>query len=61
MNTDGLTANRANKKLVWYVQLRCGALSITTPVSHLANEIDVRSKLHGQVSLTVAQQILCGS
>ena len=30
-----------NKKLVLHVQLRCGSLSITTPVSHLANEFDV--------------------
>ena len=43
------TANGANKKLVLHVQLRCGSLSITTPVSHLANEFDVRSELHGQV------------
>ena len=44
-----------------HVQLRCGLLSITTPVSHLANESDVRSKLHGQVSLATVNQILCGS
>ena len=33
------------------MQIRCGSLSITTPVSLLANEFDVRSVLHGQVSL----------
>ena len=44
------TANGANKKLVFHMQLRCGLLSITTPVSHLANEFDVQSKLHGQVN-----------
>ena len=30
---------------------RCGTLSITTPVSLLANELIVRSVLHRQVSL----------
>ena len=53
------TANGANRKLVLHVQLRCDLMSITTPVSHLANEFDVRSQLHGQVSLTAANQILC--
>ena len=47
MNTK---ANGANKKLVLHVQLRCASLSITTPVSHLVKEFDVRSELHGQVS-----------
>ena len=36
-----------------------GSLSITTPVSHLANEFDVRSELHGLVSLAAVNQILC--
>ena len=27
-------------KLVLHMQLRCGSLSITTPVSHLVNEFD---------------------
>ena len=36
---------------------RCGSLSITTPVSLLANEFDVRSVLHGQVSMTAVNQI----
>ena len=44
MNTD-------SKKLVLHLQLRCGSLSITLPVSHVANEFDVRSDLHGQMSL----------
>ena len=44
------TANEANKKLVLQVRLRCGSLLITTPVSLLANEFDVRSALHRQVS-----------
>ena len=54
-------ANGANKKLVLHMQLRCGSLSITTPVSHLENEFDVRSELHGQVSLAAVNQILCRS
>ena len=32
-------------------------LSITTPASLLANEFDVRSVLHGQVSLVAVNQI----
>ena len=35
----------------------CGLLSITTTVSLLANEFDVRSVLHGQVSLAAVNQI----
>ena len=31
----------------------------TTPESQLANDIDVRSELHGQVSLAAVNQILC--
>ena len=46
-----------NKKLVLHVQLRCGSLSISTPVSLLANEYYVRSELHGQVSLAAVNQI----
>ena len=38
-------------KLVLHMRLRCGSLSITTPVSHLANEFDVQSESHNQVSL----------
>ena len=34
-----------------HVRLTCGSLTITTPVLLLANELDVRSVLHGQVSL----------
>ena len=49
-------ANGANKKLVLHVWLRCGSLSITTPVSLLANEFDIRSVLHGQVSLAAVNQ-----
>ena len=43
--------------LFLHVQLRCGSLSITTPVSLLANEFDVRTVLHGQVSLAAVNQI----
>ena len=55
------TANGAKKNIVLHVQLRCGSLSITTPVSHLANEFDVRSELHGQMSLVAVNQIVCRS
>ena len=34
-----------------------GLLSITTPVSLLANEFDVRSVFYGQVSLAAVNQI----
>ena len=40
-----------------HVQLMCGSMSITTPVSHLANEFDVRSELHVQVSFADVIQI----
>ena len=39
-----------------HVRLRCGSLSFTTQVSLLANELDVRSVLHGQVSLAAVSQ-----
>ena len=38
-------------RFVLPVQIRCGSLSITTPVSLLANELNVRSVLHRQFSL----------
>ena len=53
------TANGANKKLGLQVRLRCGSLSITTQVSQLANEFDVRSELQVQVSLAAVNQIVC--
>ena len=46
----------ANKRLVQHVQLGCGSLSITTPVSLLVNEFYVRSVLHGQVILAAVNQ-----
>ena len=39
------------------MRLSCGSLSITTPLSLLANEFDVQSILHGQVSLAAVNQI----
>ena len=51
------TANGENKKLVLQVQLRCGSLTITTQVPHLANEFDVLSELHMQGSLAGVNQI----
>ena len=53
------TESQWTKKLVLHVQLRFGSLSITTPVSHLANVFDVRSESHGTVSLAVVNQMLC--
>ena len=44
-------------RLALHVRLGCGSLSITTPVSLLANELDVRSMLHGQVSLAAVNHI----
>ena len=52
-----MTANGANPRLVLHVRLRCDSLSITTRVTLLANEFDVRSVLHGQVSLAAVNQI----
>ena len=46
-----------NKRLVLHVLIRCGSLSITTPVSLLANEFDLRSVLHVQVSLATVNHI----
>ena len=47
--------------LVLHGRLRCGSLSITIQVSFLANEFDVRSVLHWQVSLAAVNQILYNS
>ena len=40
-----------------HVRLRCGSLSIKTPLSLLGNEFDVRSILIGQVSLPAVNQM----
>ena len=46
-----------HKRLVLHVRLWCDLLSITTPVSLLANELDIRSVLHGLVSLAAVSHI----
>ena len=51
----------STKKFVLHVRLGCSSMSITTPVSHLANEFDVRSELHGHVSFAAVNPILCRS
>ena len=51
-----MTANGANKRLVLHVPLWYGSLSISTPVLLLANEFDVRSVLHRQVSMAAVNQ-----
>ena len=43
--------------VVLHVRLGCGSLSITLPVSLLANEFDVRSVLQGQLSLAAVIQM----
>ena len=43
-------ANKANKRLVLHVRIRCDSLSITKLCYFRPNEFDVRSVLHGQVS-----------
>ena len=53
----GQTANGTNKTLVLHVRIRCGSLSITTPIKLLAIEFDVRRVLHGQVSLATVNQM----
>ena len=51
------TTNGANRRLVLHVRLRCDSLSITIPVSLLANKFNVRSVLQGQVSLAAVNHI----
>ena len=47
-----------NTDIQWgKVRLGCGSLSITTPVSHLANELNVRNVLYGQVRLAAVNHI----
>ena len=53
VNTDS-KACFARATRVWLV---CDSLSITTPVSLLANEFAVRSVFHGQVCLAAFNQI----
>ena len=54
VNTD---SQWSKQEAFLHVRLGCGSLSITTPASLLANEFDVRSVLHGQVSLAAVNQI----
>ena len=58
MEKQNSLLKHGNKRLGLHVRLGCGSLSVTTPVSLLANEFDVRSVLHGQVSLAAVNQIL---
>ena len=51
------TAYGANKRLYLRVRLRSDSLSISTPVSLLANEFEVRSGLHGQLNLAAVNQM----
>ena len=44
-------------RLIFYVRLRRGSLSFTTPVSLLAYEFDVRNVLQGQKSLAAVNQM----
>ena len=44
-------------RLVLHMQLGCGSLSITPSVSLMANEFDVLSVLHEQVSLADVNHI----
>ena len=53
------TAKEANKKFVLHVQLRCGPMSITTPLSHLANEFDVLSEFTRTRELGSCQSNCC--
>ena len=53
MSTD----NGTKKRLFLHVRLRCGSMSITTPVQLLANEVNVRSVLHGHANLVAVNQI----
>ena len=46
-----------NQESCLHVRIGCGSLSITMPVSLLANEFDDRSVLHGQVSLAAVNHI----
>ena len=43
----GQPMEQTSLRLVLHMRLGCGSLSVTTPVSLLGNEFDVRSILHG--------------
>ena len=54
MNTD---SQWSKQEACFARATRCGSLSITTPVSLLVNEFEVRSVLHGQESSATVNQI----
>ena len=54
MNTDSLWSKQ---DACFAPATRVGSVSITTPVSLLANEFDVGRGLHGQVSFAAVNQI----
>ena len=54
MNMD----SQWSKQEARFARATCGSLSITTPVSLLANEFDVQSVLHGHVSLAAVNHIM---
>ena len=57
LNTD---SQWSRQELGLHVRLGCGSMSITIPVSLLANEFYARSVLHGQVSLAAVNHF-CNS
>ena len=54
MNTDSQLSKQG---ACFAMRIRCDLMSITTPVSLLANGFDVRSVLQGQVSLAAVNHI----
>ena len=54
LNTD---SQWRKQEPVLHVRLGCGSLSITMPVLLPANDLDVGSVLHGQVTLAAVNQI----
>ena len=54
MNTD---SQWSKQDACFSCALRCGSLSVTTSVSLLGNEFDVRSVSNGQVGLAAVNQI----
>ena len=51
------TAIRGNNRLDLHVKIRCGSLSVTAPLSFLANVFDVRRVLHRHTNLAVVNHI----
>ena len=46
-----MDSQRSKQEAFWHMQIMCRFLSITTPVSLLANEFNVQSVLQGHLSL----------